>query len=295
MFCPNCGTQVEGQPAFCPECGARMTADAPQQPQPQQNAPQPQQPVYQQPVYQQPVQQPVYQQPQPVYQQPVYQQPVYQQQLQQPVRSQPDYSGPIKIRRWPAGVVVFAIFALITALIYVVAMIINDIATGLFSRDPLYCIIMILDALLPALVLPITALASRRGNLFVLGITVFLDLTFYIIELILGYSAWLTPQVPMYLAKFTLYTLMFILFFVYACIPIRHKTTVLPAIYLPFALILIILTIVASVIYIVNCIRGEYYLGILFDVLATTKVILINVVFIIAMFASRRHKAIVPA
>jgi hypothetical protein len=70
---------------------------------------------------------------------------------------------------------------------------------------------------------------------------------------------------------------------------------VLPAIYLPFALILIILTIVASVIYIVNCIRGEYYLGILFDVLATTKVILINVVFIIAMFASRRHKAIVPA
>ena len=99
----------------------------------------------------------------------------------------------------------------------------------------------------------------------------------------------------MYLAKFTLYTLMFILFFVYACIPIRHKTTVLPAIYLPFALILIILTIVASVIYIVNCIRGESYLGILFNVLATTKVILINVVFIIAMFASRRHKAIVPA
>ena len=83
-FCPNCGTQLDGNPLFCPECGTYLAgvkpeeAAAPQaavqqptQPQPQPQQQQPQQTPYAQPVQQQTAYTPPVQQQQTPYAPPV--------------------------------------------------------------------------------------------------------------------------------------------------------------------------------------------------------------------------------
>ncbi|MBQ7600298.1 MAG: hypothetical protein IJU57_06485 [Clostridia bacterium] len=188
--------------------------------------------------------------------------------------------------------VVFSFFALIVALVQVISLVIYYISIDAFSGNALYSVLFLTGAFLPALVLPIVALASRRGNMFVLGIPIFINLTFFVVQSILRRGMGISRGFMAY-AEFSLYIILFILFFVFACIPIRHKTTVLPAIYLPFALILIVIETIMSIQYIVSMIEGSVYVGIWLEIVYYAKILLINVVYIIAMFASRRHKAIV--
>lgn len=76
-FCPNCGTQLEGNPLFCPECGTYLLNATTEEP------------VNQAAAVQQPAQQaqPVQPQPQPQAQQP--QQTTY---YQPPVQQAPGYN-----------------------------------------------------------------------------------------------------------------------------------------------------------------------------------------------------------
>lgn len=32
MYCPNCGNEITGSPAFCPDCGAKLSNSSVQQP-----------------------------------------------------------------------------------------------------------------------------------------------------------------------------------------------------------------------------------------------------------------------
>ena len=119
MICKNCGTQIPDGAVFCFNCGSSVDNQPaqPQSPQPQPQQPaQPQyqqqaQPQYQQqaqPQYQQPAQ-PQYQQPaRPQYQQPIYQTNVYQQQYQ-PVQA--------PARRPTATALVLSIIGLVLSLL----------------------------------------------------------------------------------------------------------------------------------------------------------------------------------
>ena len=91
-FCPNCGTQLEGNPLFCPECGAYLMnassndAATPQAAVAQQQQPQSQQPhPQQQTPYTPPVQQ----------QQPPQQTP-YTPPVQQSAQQQTPYTPPVQ-------------------------------------------------------------------------------------------------------------------------------------------------------------------------------------------------------
>jgi hypothetical protein len=102
-FCPNCGTDLEGNPLFCPECGTYLMnvaqGAAVQESEPQVQQPQPE--TYSQP---QPQAQPIgeyYQPPvQQQQQQQYYQPPVQEQQYQQipnynTVPPQQQYGAPV--------------------------------------------------------------------------------------------------------------------------------------------------------------------------------------------------------